>query len=348
MSPLYSIVHYTRNDRARVFAFLERVHSPQQSERLKRQWDWKYDANPFNPGDTPELVLMQDRDEIIGLCGVIPLRVAVHGKEYPMVHPCDLVLAPMYRGRRLSERLINSYMHKNRMGFGWLNPASMRRTTNLLGASAKQLTPLVRILQPLALAQQLLPRKFCEHAPPAAAGEGIFSRAYNQSNIARVSRFDARFDALWERARGEHLVIGVRDARFLNWRFAERPDVEYIHLCARRGAQVDGYIVLRVDAKRRVRIGYIVDMFGEDASLDLLFDAAIRYFKSQKTHVLFGQFTAGAYRRKFYRRGFLPLLWHKRPYVYARVERREPELQVFGEVNRWFLTMADGDMEMSL
>jgi len=44
----FRIVRYRAEDRARVFDLIHAVHPPALAERLIRQWNWKYDANPFN------------------------------------------------------------------------------------------------------------------------------------------------------------------------------------------------------------------------------------------------------------------------------------------------------------
>lgn len=71
---------------------------------------------------------------------------------------------------------------------------------------------------------------------PAAAG-GI--------RIEEVQRFPEEMAHLFERARQPHGAIAVRDAAFLNWRFADRPNHSYRFALARRanGALV-GYAVL--------------------------------------------------------------------------------------------------------
>ena len=48
MPDQFRIVRYRAEDRERVLRFIGAVRSPQLAERLVRQWNWKYDANPFN------------------------------------------------------------------------------------------------------------------------------------------------------------------------------------------------------------------------------------------------------------------------------------------------------------
>jgi hypothetical protein len=52
--------------------------------------------------------------------------------------------------------------------------------------------------------------------------------------IDRVERFPPAVDRLWERARGRYPAALARDSRYLNWRYADCPDVRYALLVARR------------------------------------------------------------------------------------------------------------------
>ena len=46
--------------------------------------------------------------------------------------------------------------------------------------------------------------------------------------------------------------------------------------------------------------------------------------------------------------GFMRSPWGARGYIRGRIRLPDSALQVFGDVRQWFLTMGDGDLEMSL
>ena len=45
----------------------------------------------------------------------------------------------------------------------------------------------------------------------------------NTWKLAWVEQFDERFDGLWERCRDHNGILGVRDSKFLTWRFLSQP-----------------------------------------------------------------------------------------------------------------------------
>ncbi len=65
--------------------------------------------------------------------------------------------------------------------------------------------------------------------------------------VVRVARFGTAVDRLWARQRQELAVTTVRDASYLNWRYADRPDVAYtlLQLESRLSGRVRGIAVLR-------------------------------------------------------------------------------------------------------
>jgi hypothetical protein len=64
--------------------------------------------------------------------------------------------------------------------------------------------------------------------------------------LEALERFDARFDALWERAK-PHLGIAVRrNAEYLNWRYVAMPTHRHERLAAvTPTGEVAGYVVWR-------------------------------------------------------------------------------------------------------
>jgi hypothetical protein len=63
--------------------------------------------------------------------------------------------------------------------------------------------------------------------------------------MRRIERFDQRFDELFVRAAPHYGVLVARDARYLNWRYVDCPDVRYFAYALERRGWLAGWIVLR-------------------------------------------------------------------------------------------------------
>jgi len=86
-----------------------------------------------------------------------------------------------------------------------------------------------------------------------------------RAEIETVRRFDARVDRLWERVAPQFALTVRRDARYLNWKYAEPPHVRYSIALLRRGEDVDGYVVYRHLREPQGRVTQIVDVMADPA-----------------------------------------------------------------------------------
>jgi N-acetylglutamate synthase-like GNAT family acetyltransferase len=62
-----------------------------------------------------------------------------------------------------------------------------------------------------------------------------------------LTRFDERFDVLWQEAQPTYTITGERNARFLNWRFADCPykQIRVFALVRKSDKKLIGYVVYR-------------------------------------------------------------------------------------------------------
>jgi hypothetical protein len=94
-----------------------------------------------------------------------------------------------------------------------------------------------------------------------------------------LDRADTRFDSLWERARGQHLVAGDKTSAFLNWRYADFKTRrhQFFTLTDTRTEQLVGFVVFAVEDNK----AFIVNLFAADlvttlTPLLLAFSSAMR------------------------------------------------------------------------
>ncbi len=142
----------------------------------------------------------------------------------------------------------------------------------------------------------------------------------------------------------------VRDQRYLGWRFDSRPDAKYTLLMATRGSDLVGYLVLRLAEVAGVRLGYLVDFLVEHKSSSLLaflVEEAVEHLRHGSAAAIICRVNTTPYRRMFYRHGFYPWRWGAPGFFHPHVGLPDPTLQDFGDVRQWFLTLGDGDLEMS-
>ena len=338
------LLRYEKPYRKEIFAFLRTIYSRGESDRLIHQWDWKYDANPFNHHPEPYILLLKDGTKIVGMLGSILLRVSVGGRECWVTHACDLVVHPGYRGQGLSRGILGQYIADSPMGFGWANELSHRAAAPISTWGSVRLTPLVKPMDFDQLLQKVTGNRLLSRwGGLMATGARHLIRPLRRQpapvgvTITPGATFDQRFDALWKRVCQDYPVMVVRDQPYLNWRFVCRPDAKYTLLMATKGPDLVGYLVLRLAERGGLRWGYLVDFLVENRSsslLALLVEKAVESLRKQRVAIISCLATTPFCRRTLYRQGFYPWHWGPHAYFGSRVDLSDSTLQGFRDARQ--------------
>ncbi|HVN87310.1 MAG TPA: GNAT family N-acetyltransferase [Candidatus Binatia bacterium] len=363
MDDATEIVRYTPADRAEVFELLDRAHPAELSARLQRQWDWKYEANPFNRDGEPYLLLWRDGGQIVGMLGVMSVRMCIDGRERIVGHLCDWSMRPDHRGRRMARRLLDRQRPDWPVRFAWQNEISRRLSPGMIGDNSGilRLSPLTRVL---AVGDVIADASGSRLAGRIASATTMSTCAFlrrlrDRTSVAGVTveetcGFDDRFDELWQRARRDYRVLLVRDRRYLQWRFAERPDARYRILVAMRGGDLVGYLVFRELQQDDAGRGYLVDFMVADRSTAVfsqLLSLAIARLEHHGTRWLTCRVIVPPFRGVLYRHGFLPIRQSVGGYLRSYrpdADTSDMDSRTFVDPRNWFLTMGDGDLEISV
>ncbi len=160
--------------------------------------------------------------------------------------------------------------------------------------------------------------------------------------VSQVEKFDANIDRVWKRASEGFDIITVRDADYLNWRFADCPDREYGIWIARVDEEEVGYLVTTYSEKDRV--GYILDLLVLPEFLpttQTLLSTAVRFFKMMNaSYVQCWMPKFAPYSRHLWLSGFI----RARTALKLVCHINSPDLVDLPSKPRWFLTLGDCDI----
>jgi GNAT superfamily N-acetyltransferase len=228
-------------------------------ERSPEYFAWKYRDNPAGPA---RIGLAELDGRPVCMACLLPMRMRLAGRDALGSLSVDIATAPELRGRGLYRRVASTLWQSLAedgfaVTYGFTNRLSTAVTLGVLGRREVGPLPLrVRLLRPLRLAAAALRLGADARDPgPAAdpAGDGV----------ARVGRFDARWDELWRRIEPALDVAVVRDRAYLSWRYAQRPDATYEILAdLPRGPEgpLGGYLVWRPLDRFGVRSAFVADL----------------------------------------------------------------------------------------
>jgi hypothetical protein len=346
---------YHPSNRAEVFDFLRESLPADTSARVITQWGWKYESSPLNPPQAATIDLIRIGSKLVSIVGGFRLKMWMGGIECLAEGRGLWLVHPSHRGHQLWRRLGQTLPDDVTILFGWsMLPA---RPVNSIGWTTASLTPLLRVLDAGPLIGQLThSRRLASigrsvSAAARAASAPFRSTGNNRSDtLVRLSAFDHRADALWKRARRATKAMVVRDRRYLNWRYCERPDTGYSLYGVERGTELAGFLVGRTDTLRGLRWGYLVDFLAAENESDVLsslVEEALDDFRRHGIAAVSCYATDPAVRRVLFRRGFFPVP-KRTPMHFNRFIRADrSDLRKFATLREWSVTMGDGDFEMA-
>jgi len=335
--------------------------------------NWGVSTEEFPPHReaAPYILLLKDGGRIAAMMASMPQAFMIKGARFLISTSCDLAVHPDYRGRNLSMRVSTRVALDHGLVLGWANESSRRvgqrfaqktvrqwrsKTTSAMGRMR-----VVALVKPIDW-NYLLHRLTNVNLPGnitavVAAGAQRVSYPFGKPEpsggieIFRLESFDERIDELWRRAAREHAVIAVRDSAYLNWRFNSRPDASYMAIAAAdRQGKILGYLVYRIVEREGVRWCYIVDFLseGDPAGVFALLVARAEEMATRDgVKAIVCLIAKAPFRQVLRRAGFYPSVLGTRSYVSGAIIREDLSLGPFADVQKWFVTMADGDVEMA-
>ncbi len=237
---------YRPGDEQGILALFQRAYG---KERSLAHWRWKFCDNPAG---RQIMLAVTEAGEVVGQYAAVPAWAAKDGGRFLLSQAVEsMVDARFRRGLKkpglqatLVKRFYVEYMgpDKGAMAYGFPIPVYSRYLVR-----TGVCTVLHRVVQ---LEREL---------PVGASGRGE-RPASLRYRVEQVRRFPPAVDELWRRCQHELPLAIIRDARYLNWRYADCPDVAYVKLLAieRWTGRVAGLAVLRLGIEGRPA-GLLVD-----------------------------------------------------------------------------------------
>jgi GNAT superfamily N-acetyltransferase len=234
------------------------------------RWHWQYERNPNTPPGGRQIWLAREGPTIIGQHAGMPVRLAVEGREVLGSWGLDAMVAPERRRQGVGEMLMRAWDHDVQAALGLGLSAPSRRLFQKLRWPALRSVP--------CLMKPLTRRAFRRGTWPVPLNRLISALTYPYvrfvsrtrplgAQIEPIRHFDERFTALWERLKGTFGLAVRRDARYLNWKYAEPPHVRYAIAALKRDETIDGYAVYRHAQEPRGRVTLLVDFLADPQDL---------------------------------------------------------------------------------
>jgi len=325
--------------------------------------------------DTPEgpsnIRVIEDNGNIIGHVALIPIRFQYFDREIIVGKSEDSSLRKKYRGRQLFEKLEHECFDTAAES-GFSISYSISRTANEVHVKAgyRPLRPMQGYfipLKPLFVTNEVarvlgisgikkalmkpimnfLARRFYARSKRRKAPESDLT-------IEKVERFDESLDELWRTFITQHRVITIkRSAKYLNWRFVEKPGQSYEIHVARSDGKLVGYLITttvqrKEDFKTDLRIGVTSDFLvlgNYQYALSPLFDKAVDYWITDDCDCVINwihrdSLYANVIREELKRYGFVSMFGEFSIPISVRALRDDVSPSEFYDEKNWLITLA--------
>ena len=355
----FDMRRYVSGDEQEIIWLFQEVFkkSMGKTESIKH-WNWEYKDNPSN---RIEIILAIDKENIVGHYAVIPVKMKIKDEINLMSLSLDTMTHKDYRGRGIFPKLASKlYKELGESGisitFGFPNKNSINGFISKLNWVEISDVP-IQIL-PLNF-KNLIYRYFKNKAFSNFLGN-IFNfmfklffkmKPIKSNNIIKINDFDNRFNKLWDLAKNEFIIGIVRDKEYLNWRYFQKPEENYIVFAIKSETELKGYITLKIENRFGLKVGLIMDILTIPSNISFqndLITHAIYYFKKNNVDIIsIIMFPHWRYYNTLKSNGFIKMykvILPEKIYFGARLNNSKLNRQFIMEPKNWYLTWGDTDV----
>ncbi len=320
----------------------------------QNKFPWFYESNPYGKA-TIWMGIDNESEKVIGSIAIFPRAIYIEGKKYMAGIKGDLGVHVDHRkkgpAQLFQDNILATYKNDFDILYGFPNQRSekamIQKGYETLGNAAwmvkiidssKKYHNLLKI-KPLAMLFSLPTNWWLK----LSSKENKY-KTTDKFSTEVITRFDERFDKLWEKGHAHHCIIGERSSAFLNWRFAECPYRDYLAFTLSDNSNVVGYIVYQI-TDNSVNIADIFAI-NKDQMLDNLLAEFLLYLREKKitivSMVYFGDnhLIKKLQEFKFFNRS------ESRRFMIHRGDK-ESVPKVLGDGNQWYFVEGDNDISTS-
>lgn len=100
--------------------------------------------------------------------------------------------------------------------------------------------------------------------------------------IIQINKFDHRYDEFWNKIKDNYSLIGVKNSKYLNWRYADERGGVYKIYEISENDNILGFMVLQIRDNDEYKTGYIIELLSLKTRDDVLIDLLDNIKKEMK------------------------------------------------------------------
>jgi GNAT superfamily N-acetyltransferase len=355
MGTKWTAKKYEEGDEAQILKLREIVFG---GTRSREYWKWQFQDGPAGPA----IIWLAVADEkVVGQYVVVPQRMKIGDEIIIGSFGLDEMTHPNYRGQGIITKLAqNVFQAAGQQGihvtYGipnnqihplyiekleWFNISQIQTMCKIfnLGNVLKKKINLPRFIGSSG--------QFALDIISSTMDKLMTLSHMPEIEIKEIHLFDDTISEFCLNASKNQDVTIIRDKKYLNWRYVNKPGFNYTIFQAERIGEILGYIVFHLrNTNSALKIGYIADILllsGEKATLHALVNKTIEDLKKRGADmVLFRTLKSMPYYNILKKMGFQPL-WFRKTQLSAHVNSTKVPKELLQAPSNWYFTIGDTD-----
>jgi hypothetical protein len=253
--------------------------------RSKLSLSWLYHEHTVPDRTFVHVAETPSGDRLAAVYATLPSWVSVRGERRLGLQSLDTLTDADYRGRGLFISLARSaYARAAEAGatfvYGFPNGNSQSGFFKKLGWHRLDPVPfLIRPIRPRYIASKIQALRSVARFVPNPPLALPWVPLPPGRKLIQLHNFDERATALWQEFKSQGVEVAVeRDANYLNWRIARKPENEYRTLALEKAGRLEALCSFAIKGKHGGRVAYILELLhqpGATVSAALLLTRAV-------------------------------------------------------------------------
>jgi GNAT superfamily N-acetyltransferase len=359
------IVQCTEADLPELREFREQMYPYQSVDQLPAaSFEWLSRTNPNTSPESTGIWICRRDGRIVGEQAELSFSLKVADEHLRAATAIELMVDPEWRLRGVGPALSEVQRKGVRVACAlWMSDAAYRLYQRSGWIDLGEVPHRVLFVSPLGVLRNVATTKR-RIATLAVLPVAAMMCAYvavrarlrvRGTRLVETDAFDERADEIWSEASSSYAVIAHRDLQSLRWRFDECPYARhYRRFYLFRGARPVGYLVVRPGRSRRVPILKVVDYLAPPATVPVLLAHTVRLARRQSAALVEITTRDRLTSRRLTRLGFMPVekveRWRGETTgvrFMVSVEDDDPIREIVTTPGAWFVTTADGDLDLA-
>jgi hypothetical protein len=358
----------TKNDKKIIILSVSKIFRF-EVKPLELIWEWLFVNNPYIEGDYSDGWVMEKNNKIIGSISFFPQLFNLNGKNKLLVFGSFLFISKEFRQPLNTYSFLNRFIKENN-DYLFVGNTPINGITDLFKPfgsytikdyNNKNCYYLIR--SDKVLIEWCNEKKFSNIGKsiirifiPFIKIVDIIRNKYLLTNktyqFSKCNHINEEFDILWEKLKNSYNILGVRNKKYLIWRYLKHPLGNIFLFSIRKNGLLVGYLAYSIRKRKNsdLMIFEVLDIFCDHTNSQLVKSISywiIQKAKKTKSDIIKVSFMPKKLRDELLKCGFINSSTPNLDFIIFKNNSHYLDNYYCNE-NKWYLSSSDGDYTLGL